>query len=150
MRAGGGGRKGGPMRGLELIMLSEGQWDASRKNCTQWRKETNMPWTWQLYDWTAPEGPNRWKHAHKSCNEPCFWKSYFIAGKSVHVICLPYAHKCAGKMGPGDGKENLWNTKFATFQVKKITLQKCSSLTLMILQLVNSLHNQHCKVLWKF
>ena len=27
----GGGREGGPMRGLELIMSSQGQWEASKK-----------------------------------------------------------------------------------------------------------------------
>ena len=35
------GREGGPIIGLELILWSKGQWEALKKNCTWWRKQTD-------------------------------------------------------------------------------------------------------------
>ena len=32
---------GGPIRRLKLIMWPEGKWEASKKNCTRWRRTTD-------------------------------------------------------------------------------------------------------------
>ena len=66
-----GEMEGGPMRGLELIMWSQGQWEASKKTCTQWRTHLDKR-TWRLYDWNGPVGPIQWTHC---------WRSYGRWGK---------------------------------------------------------------------
>ena len=58
-------REGGSMRGLELIMWCQGQWEASEKTAPDGadsHTDTHPDrWTWQLYDQLGPEGPSWWK-----------------------------------------------------------------------------------------
>ena len=51
-----------------IVTLPEGQWEASNKNCTRWRKQTHRQTdrqtyrrTWRLYDQLGPVGPSWWK-----------------------------------------------------------------------------------------
>ena len=47
------------MRGLELVMWSEGQWEALNWSCdlrANERAQQKYAWTSRLYDWPGPEG----------------------------------------------------------------------------------------------
>ena len=58
-------KKEEPIRGLELIMWFQGQWEALEKTAPnganrQTSRQTDTR-TWQLYDWIRPVGPIQWK-----------------------------------------------------------------------------------------
>ena len=54
------------MRGLELIMWPEGQWEASKKNAPDGVQPRTDGRTWRLYDWIGPVGPIQWKSINKN------------------------------------------------------------------------------------
>ena len=58
-------REGGPMRGLELIMWSQGQWQALKKLHPNIQTDVQKDrWTWQIYDWIGPLRPIQWIEAN--------------------------------------------------------------------------------------